>query len=142
MPTRHRAAPAILVIALGLLVSGPALAQLPPMDPQRLQDAIDVTDRRIQQAQELLSGAPNQAAQAEVDQAVALQALAKSAFAQSRYAAAARATFDARLHADRAVAILRGLPDPRPRPRPTGPHARDPGPRPRPALALRRRSGA
>jgi len=112
MPTRHRAAPAILVIALGLLVSGPALAQLPPMDPQRLQDAIDVTDRRIQQAQELLSGAPNQAAQAEVDQAVALQALAKSAFAQSRYAAAARATFDARLHADRAVAILRGLPDP------------------------------
>ena len=82
-------APAILAIALGLIVSGTALAQMPPMGPQRLQDAIEVTDRRIQLAQELLSGAPNQAAQAEVDQAVSLQSLAKSAFAQSRYAVAA-----------------------------------------------------
>jgi hypothetical protein len=104
--------PAILAIALGLIVSGTALAQMPPMGPQRLQDAIEVTDRRIQLAQELLSGAPNQAAQAEVDQAVSLQSLAKSAFAQSRYAVAARTEFDARLHVDRAVAILRGLPDP------------------------------
>ena len=106
-----RALRTILAIALGLVVSAPAFAQLPP-DPQRLQDAIDVTDRRIQQAQELLAGAPNLAAQAEVDQAVSLQALAKQAFAQLRYAASSRATFDARLHADRAIAILRGLPDP------------------------------
>ena len=113
MSIRNRALPAILAIALGLGFSSPALAQLPPPpDPSRLQDAIDVTDRRIQQAQELLAGAPNQAAQAELDQAVTLQSLAKEAYAQSRYAAAARATFDARLHADRAIAILRGLPDP------------------------------
>src|SRR5438876_620992 len=101
MSIRIRALHAILALALGLLVWSPALAQLLPPDPQRLQDAIDVTDRRIQQAQELLAGAPNLAAQAEVDQAVALQSLAKEAFAQSRYAAAGRATFDARLHADR-----------------------------------------
>jgi hypothetical protein len=113
MSIRNRALPAILAIALGLGFSSPALSQLPPPpDPSRLQDAIDVTDRRIQQAQELLSGAPNQAAQAEVDQAVTLQAMAKEAYAQSRFAAAGRATFDARLHADRAIAILRGLPDP------------------------------
>src|SRR5262249_43453413 len=48
----------------------------------------------------------------EVDQAVSLQGLAKQAFAQARYSAAARATFDARMHADRAIALLRGLPDP------------------------------
>jgi hypothetical protein len=111
MSIHNRALRTILAVALGLAVSGPAFAQLPP-DPQRLQDAIDVTDRRIQQAQELLAGAPNTAAQAEVDQAVSLQALAKQAFAQSRFAASSRATFDARLHADRAIAILRGLPDP------------------------------
>ena len=112
MSIRTRALHTILAIALGLFASSPALAQLPPPDPSRIQDAIDVTDRRIQQAQELLAGKSNLAAQAEVDQAVALQALAKQAYAQARYAAAARATFDARLHADRAIAILRGLPDP------------------------------
>jgi hypothetical protein len=112
MPTPIRTLRTILAIVLGLMLSGPALAQLSPPDPQRLQDAIDVTDRRIQQAQELLAGAPNLAASAEVDQAVSLQGLAKQAFAQARYSAAARATFDARMHADRAIAILRGLPDP------------------------------
>jgi hypothetical protein len=112
MSIRIRALHSILAIVLGLLVSSPALAQLPAMDPARLQDAIDVTDRRIQQAQELLGSTANLAARAEVDQAVALQLLAKDAFAQARYAAAGRATFDARLHADRAIAILRGLPDP------------------------------
>jgi len=112
MSIRNRALPAILAIVLGLGLSSQVSAQLPPPDPTRLQDEIDITDRRIQQAQELLTGAPNLNAQAEVDQAVALQSLAKEAYAQARYATAGRATFDARLHADRAVAILRGLPDP------------------------------
>src|SRR5262245_49416280 len=113
MSIRIRALYPILAIVLGLVaLASPALAQLPPPDPQRLQDAIDVTDRRIQQAQELLGSTANLAAKAEVDQAVALQVLAKQSYAQGRYAAAARATFDARLHADRAIAILRGLPDP------------------------------
>ena len=100
---------AALALVFGVLVAPPARAQL---DPQRLQDAIDVTDRRIQLAQELLSQTPNATASAEVDAAVSLQVLAKQAYAQARYSAAARATFDARLHADRAIAILRGLPDP------------------------------
>jgi len=99
----------IPVLALGVLVATPAFAQT---DLQRLQDAIELTDRRIQQAQELLAATPNPRAQSELDQAVALQGHAKQAFAEGRYAAAGRATYDARIHADRAIAIVRGLPDP------------------------------
>jgi hypothetical protein len=100
---------ALLSLALGVLVATPAFAQT---DLQRLQDAIELTDRRIQQAQELLAATPDPRAQAELDQAVALQGHAKAAFAEGRYSVAARATFDARIHADRAIAIVRGLPDP------------------------------
>ena len=99
-----------LAFAFGVLVAIPARAQTP--DPQRLQDAIEITDRRIQLAQELLANSPNATAEVEVNMAVSLQAIAKQAFVEARYSAAARATFDARLHADRAIAILRGLPDP------------------------------
>jgi hypothetical protein len=112
MLSRFRPMPAFLALALGVLIAHPALAQLPPPDPARVQDAIDITDRRIQQAKDLLAVTPNAVAAAEVDQAVQLQGIAKQYFAQARYAAAARATFDARVHADRAVALLKGLPDP------------------------------
>ena len=109
MLNRTQALPALLTMALGLLVAVPAFAQT---DLQRLRDAIELTDRRIQLAQDLLAETPNAQAAAEVDQAVALQAMAKTAFGEARYAAASRATFDARIHADRAIALLRGLPDP------------------------------
>jgi predicted S18 family serine protease len=112
MTSRIRTLQAILTLALGVLVAHPAFAQLPPPDPARVQDAIDVTDRRIQQAKDLLAASPNQQAAAEVDQAVSLQGIAKQYYAQGRYGAAARATFEARVHADRAVALLKGLPDP------------------------------
>jgi hypothetical protein len=97
------------MLLLGLLVAAPAAAQV---DLQRLQDAIELTDRRIQLAKDLLAANPNHQAAVEVDMAVALQATAKTAYAEARYDAAGRATFDARIHADRAIAILRGLPDP------------------------------
>ena len=103
----------IVSLAFALLaIAAPALAQLPPPDGQRVQDAIEVTDRRIQLAKDLLAQTPNARAAAEVDQAVALQTMAKTAFSEGRFAAAGRATFDARIHADRAIALLRGLPDP------------------------------
>jgi hypothetical protein len=101
---------ALAMLALGLAVASPAWSQSP--DRARLQDAIEITDRRIQQAQDLLGSSPNTQAAAEVSQAVTLQGMARQAFAEGRYAAASRATFDARLHADRAIAMLRGLPDP------------------------------
>lgn len=109
MLSRLHALSALLALVVGVLVATPSFAQT---DLQRLQDAIELTDRRIQQAQDLLAATPNPRAQAEFDQAVALQGHAKQAFTEARYAAAARATFDARIHADRAIAIVRGLPDP------------------------------
>src|SRR5262245_33349867 len=66
--------PAVLTLALGLHVATPALAQT---DVQRLRDAIEVTDRRIELATELITASPNPRARAELDQAIALQALAK-----------------------------------------------------------------
>ncbi len=113
MTSRFRTLAMLLLVVLGACVAMPVSAQLPPPpDGSRLRDALDVTDRRIQLAKDLLATAPNAAAAAEIDHAVALQAIAKDAFAQGRFAAAGRATFDARIHADRAIAMLRGLPDP------------------------------
>ena len=102
---------ALLVMSLfvGLVAAVPASAQ---GDLQRLSDALELTDRRIQLAKDLLAASPNHQAAAEVDMAVALQTSARAAFAEGRYGAAGRATFDARIHADRAIALLRGLPDP------------------------------
>ena len=102
-----------LVLVLAACVASPALAQPPPPpDPQRVQDALDVTDRRIQFAKDLLAASPNQQAAGEVNQAAALQAIAKQNYGQGRYGLAGRATLEARVHADRAVALLKGLPDP------------------------------
>ncbi len=109
MLNRIRTLSTILAFVLGAFVALPASAQV---DVQRLQDALDLTDRRIQLAQDLLAATQHPQAAAEVDQAVALQAMAKVAFVEGRFAAAGRATFDARIHADRAIALLRGLPDP------------------------------
>lgn len=117
MFSRRRLFVTWLPALLGLCLALPALAQLPPPPPppdgQRLRDEIERTEVRIQHARDLLlNSAPNPQASAEVDQAVALQRIARDAFAQSRFAAAARATMDARIHADRAIAMLQGLPDP------------------------------
>lgn len=111
MPVPIRLHGVVLALLLAAFSSAPAQAQA-PADLQRLRDAIEVTDRRIQQAQELLTQSPHQLAGAEVDQAISLQGIAKRSFAEGRYPAAGRATFDSRIHADRAIALLRGLPDP------------------------------
>lgn len=78
----------------------------------RVQDALEITDRRIELAETLVSaGAPAQAA-AELSLAREQQNRAYSAFNAAQYGLAGRATLEARAHADRAIAIVRGLPDP------------------------------
>ncbi len=103
---------AVYLAAATTLLPGAVCAQEPSR--QRIQDALDVTDRRIELATSLVAEATNPPAQAQMELTAArdLQARAKSAFTSSELLIAYRATLDARSHADRAVAIVRGLPDP------------------------------
>ena len=101
--------------ALALLGLAAPAANAQLLTRERVQYALDMTDRRIEQAQMVLAGAPNDRAQAELDLAVSIQARAKSVFASGTVGyldQAARLTLEARGHADRAIAIVRGLPDP------------------------------
>ncbi len=82
------------------------------LTPARVQDALDLTDRRIEFAETLVAGASNPNATLELGLARDIQVRAKSAFSAGQLAFAARLTFDARGHADRAIAILKNLPDP------------------------------
>lgn len=100
-----------LVLLVGLWVPvRTATAQ--ELTPARVQDALDLTDRRIEFAETLLAQASNPNAATELGLARDIQVRAKSAFSASQLAFAVRLTMDARGHADRAVAILRNLPDP------------------------------
>ena len=104
-----------LVVALGALLLVPAAhAQVgpPPPPPGVLQDEIDRTDRRIELAETLVAEASEGPARYELQIARTLQAQAKEALGAHRPMIAIHATLDARGHADRAISIVRGLPDP------------------------------
>lgn len=103
-----------LVIALSLasLLAGPSSGFAQALTPDRVQQALEETDRRIEQAQTLLAESDNPAARTELGIAMDLQARARAAFTSSQLAMASRLTFEARTHADRAIALVRGLPDP------------------------------
>jgi hypothetical protein len=103
-----------LVIALvfASLLFGPSAGFAQALTPDRVQRALEETDRRIELAQTLLAESDNPAARAELGVAIDLQARARTAFASSQLAMASRLTFEARTHADRVIALVRGLPDP------------------------------
>jgi head-tail adaptor len=101
----------IPLCALALAV-GAAVAGAQTVASDRVQLALDLTDHRIEQAQSVLAGATNPRAQLELDAAVNMQGLAKAAFNASQWLRAMDLTLGARGHADRAIAIIRGLPDP------------------------------
>ncbi len=87
-----------------------AAAQEPAQD--RVQAELDMTDRRIEQANSVVSGTDDDRARLELGAAIDVQARARSAFGGSQYGFSLRLTLEARGHADRAIAIVRGLPDP------------------------------
>jgi hypothetical protein len=91
---------------LAIAVPQPARSQDPGRD--RVQAAIELTDRRIEQAEALITGTDNARARAEYDQAVSIQGEAKRAFGNSQLAFASRLTLEARRHAERAIATVRG----------------------------------
>jgi len=99
---------------LGLTALAP-IAGAQDLTPERVQYALDMTDRRIDQAEMLLATSDNDRARFELGLAVNLQAQAKSVFAAGGpgyLAVTLRLTLEARGHADRVIAIVRGLPDP------------------------------
>jgi hypothetical protein len=106
--TRHL----ILLVSLALLPAlvVPASAQV--RRRPRLAAALDVTDRRIAEAAGVLAGAGRADAEAELTVARELQAEARRALGSPRPRIVVDLTLRARDHADRAVAMVHGLPDP------------------------------
>ena len=102
--------PLLVAVLVAGLSAAPSRAQ--DSGPELTQRALDVTDMRIEQAQTLVSGNDNERARFELDAAVSIQARAKTAYGSSQYALSMRLTLEARGHADRAIAIIKGLPDP------------------------------
>ena len=99
--------PALMLIAL-VAVGVPAGAQT----RDEVQIAIERTDDLLLRAQEIVSASDNQQAIDELAFAVRIQGDAKSQFSTGRYVLALDLTRRARLHADRAIALVKGLPDP------------------------------
>jgi len=110
--------PLTLVIAtLALLGIGATAASAQTLTPDRVQYALDMTDRRIDQAEMVLASVGNDRARAELDLAINIQAQAKSVFASAGtdlrlLQRTVALTLEARSHADRAISIVKGLPDP------------------------------
>lgn len=95
---------ATVVLPLRVAAQGPLAG--------RVQESIEITDRRIELAERLVQETTSAQAASELAVAKQLQSRARSAFGTSQYGLAERSTLEARNHADRAIAILRGLPDP------------------------------
>lgn len=109
--------PLTLVLgAIALLGLAAPTASAQDLTRERVQFALDQTDRRIEQAEMVLASVDNATARAELDLAISIQARAKSEFAACSALLCLRRivalTLEARGHADKAIAIVRGLPDP------------------------------
>jgi hypothetical protein len=96
--------------ALGLFCASSAFAQ--DNTAEFVQMHIERTDLRIEQAAMLAATIQNDRADLHVTAAMDLQGRAKDNFANTNYDFALRLTTEARGHAERAIAILRNLPDP------------------------------
>jgi hypothetical protein len=98
------AVPALAMLA----IAAPSRAQ----DPGRVQEELDRTDFQIERAEMVLERSPNPQAQPFLDRAKLVQARARGAFAARQPGLALRLTLEARGAADRAISMVRGLPEP------------------------------
>lgn len=102
----------LLALGVAALVGAPRDAVAQANLAGRVQESIEVTERRIELAESLVPQADPSRATSEIALARQLQARARSAFASTQFGLAEKSTLEARNHADRAIAIVRGLPDP------------------------------
>jgi hypothetical protein len=109
MTARHFCIPALVALAALL---APVGAGAQGGWSGRVQDALEITERRIELADALVPQGDVSRASSELTLAKQVQVRARSAFDAAQYGIAERATLEARTHADRAIAIVRGLPDP------------------------------
>ncbi len=103
--------PFALAIAAGLVLTAP-VARAQSLTRDRVQLALDLTDRRIEQAAVVLGASDDARARTEFGVANDVQARAKSTFAGGQFGISLQLTLEARGHADRVIALIRGLPDP------------------------------
>jgi hypothetical protein len=102
----------LILLAFALLAIAPAAqAQINPDLQARVQTAVDLTDRRLEFARDLLAGCNAPEAQAPFALAVDLQGRAKArlstAAANLDLELALKLTMESRAHADRAIALAR-----------------------------------
>lgn len=115
-----RILPLLLALVATLHAAAPARAQ--DLTGDRVRIAIERTDVRIELARSLVATSGNADARIELDAATSLQAQARDALDQALATSgdlqlrllrrAADLTFRARGHADRAISLVQGLPDP------------------------------
>jgi hypothetical protein len=98
----------LLTGLVGLAAASPARAQRPV---ERVLMALEATDRRIEQARQAILTHPDPGARSELGAAEAIAPRARAAFDAGRPRVAMNLTFDARAHADRAIAMARGMPE-------------------------------
>jgi hypothetical protein len=79
---------------------------------EQVESELARTDRRIEQAEEVVAESDVAAARLELAEAVRIQSGARSAQGQGRPRMALDLTYRARSRADRAIALVEGLPDP------------------------------
>jgi hypothetical protein len=101
---------AVAGLAVGAMAAHAQPAQEPR--PEFVQAQLERTDVRIEQAQSIVRTADNSPASGQLSAAVDLQARAKESFSSQNYSLSLRLTLEARGHADRAIAIVKNLPDP------------------------------
>ena len=82
------------------------------LTPERVLEALERTDQRIETAAALVAGVDHAQAEAEVEAARGLQAQARSEFGAGHLRLAMDLTLRARARADRAISLVKGLPDP------------------------------
>ena len=110
MPTvRMRA---VLMAGLVFATLVPGVSRADDVSRLRAADALVATERRIGLAENFVAANPSMPAEAELGAAQQGQARARSAFTATQFLVAVSATLAAREHADRAIAIVRNLPDP------------------------------
>jgi len=108
MKKLHLTSPLIVLAMLAVTTGAYAQSDL----SERVLSALEVTDQRIEQAQMLVADSGHEIAEHEVQNAVDLQARARSEFARDELRFALDLTLRAKERADRAIALVRGLPDP------------------------------